>query len=392
MTMERIVVIGGGQAALQLAVSLRQKLETLPITLVSDEAHLPYMRPPLSKGLMKGETAAEDLFFRSSDFFRSENITLLSGAPAAVIDASQKMVALASGERIAFDKLVLATGARARRLGCEGARLANIFELRTLDDALAIGGVLASARNVCVVGGGFIGLEFAAVAAKAGKRVTVLEAGNRLMSRALSPLMSQWFLDLHRKHGVDVRLEQSVVAFEGAEGKVAAASLSDGTSLAAELVVVGVGVVANQELAETAGIKVQDGIIVDAHLRTSLPDVYAIGDCARFTTPFAPVPVRLESVQNAVDQAKYLAGAFADKQGPYVAVPWFWSEQFEAKLQIAGLLNGYDDSRFIGKPDEDSFSVEYYSNSRLVAVDSVNDARTHIVARKRIQNELFGTA
>ncbi|KXV05846.1 hypothetical protein CR51_12450 [Caballeronia megalochromosomata] len=386
--MEKIVVVGGGQAALQLVVSLRQMSEGPSITLVCAEQHLPYMRPPLSKGLMKGDTAATDLPFRSEDYFRTENIALVSGTPAKKIDLSEKAVDLASGERLGFDRLVLATGARARKLSCDGVGLSNIFELRTLDDAFAIVDALPDVRNVCVVGGGFIGMEFAAVAAKAGKRVTVLEASDRLMARALSPSMSQWFLDLHRRHGVDVRLGQSVAAFEGAQGKVRAACLADGTSLSTDLVVVGVGVGANQELAEAAGLAVQDGIVVDAHLQASVQDVFAIGDCARFPTPFAPALVRLESVQNAVDQAKYLAGAFAGKPQPYIAVPWFWSEQYEAKLQIAGLLHGYNESRVVGERDGGSFSVEHYADGRLVAVESINDVRTHLAARKRLLSEL----
>lgn len=391
MTMERVVVVGGGQAALQLAVSLRQKCDAMSITLVCAEQHLPYMRPPLSKGLMKGETTAADLPFRSSDYFRDENITLVSGKPVTAISLGEKSVELISGDRLVFDKLVLATGARARKLGCEGAQLSNIFELRTLDDAFAIVDVLPCVSNVCVVGGGFIGLEFAAVAAKAGKRVTVLEAGDRLMSRALSPAMSQWYLDLHRSHGVDVRLGQSVTAFEGAEGRVRTACLSDGTSVVADLVVVGVGVVANQEIAAAAGIEIGDGILVDAYLQASVQNVFAIGDCARFSTPFAPAPIRLESVQNAVDQAKYLAGRFAGNPEPYVTVPWFWSEQYDAKLQIAGLLHSYDESRIVGERQSGSFSVEHYAGGNLVAVESINDVRSHLGARKRMLGALEGT-
>ncbi len=384
MIMEKTVIIGGGQAALQLALSLRQNFEGMPITLICDEPHLPYMRPPLSKGFLKGETAAADLPFRSEDFFSSENITVMSGTAASKIHLHEKSVELATGERAGFGRLVLATGARARRLGCDGADLANIHQLRTLADALTILQALPSARNVCVVGGGFIGLEFAAIAAKSGKSVTVLEAGNRLMARAVSPFLSEWFLELHRQQGVDVRFGHVVSAFEGNGGKVTAAYLSDGTVLPTDLVVVGVGVVANQELAEAAGIDVKDGILVDAHMRTSARDVFAIGDCARFPTPFAPTPVRLESVQNAVDQAKYLAAAIAGKPDPYATVPWFWSEQFSAKLQIAGLLDVHDENRVIGDPSSGSFSVEYHAEGRLLAVESVNDVRSHLAARKRI--------
>jgi 3-phenylpropionate/trans-cinnamate dioxygenase ferredoxin reductase subunit len=350
------------------------------------------MRPPLSKGLLKGETAAADLTFRTEDFFRDSNVRLVCNEQAAAIHTAAKAVELGSGERMEFDKLVLATGARARRLNCDGARLGNILELRTLDDAFAIADVLSEAKNICVVGGGFIGLEFAAVAAKAGKTVTVLEAGDRLMARALSTQMSGWFLDLHQRNGVDVRLKQSVIAFEGTEGKVRSIELLGGTSIAADLVVVGVGVVANQELAEAGGLRVNDGILVDAHLQTSCQNVFAIGDCARFPTPFSSAPVRLESVQNAVDQAKYLANSFAGKEGGYRAVPWFWSEQYDTKLQIAGLLSGYDESRVIGDPRTAPFSIEHYTAGRLTAVESINDVRTHLGARKALSSAVSATA
>lgn len=381
--MDRTVIIGGGQAAAQLAISLRQKAPDMALTLVCGEPHLPYMRPPLSKGLLKGETTAADLPFRDADFYGAERIDLRLGCTATGLDAAGKTVTLDGSQTLAFDRLVLATGTRARQLACAGADLAGIHSLRSLEDALSIAQALSGAQRVCVIGGGFIGLEFASAAAGAGKEVTVVEAGPRLMGRAVSPEMSQWFLDLHRANGVTVHLGTGVDSFVGLDGRVGAVRLTDGSESVADLVVVGVGVLANDALAGAAGLSVDGGIVVDGYLRASAPDIYAIGDCARFPSRSAPFPVRLESVQNAVDQAKYLGNALFAPDAPYAAVPWFWSEQFGAKLQIAGLLTEWDDVRRIETAGSASFSLEFYSGSALVAVESVNDPRTHLAARKR---------
>ncbi len=382
--MARSVILGGGQAAAQLAISLRQAAAELEITIISDEAHLPYMRPPLSKGLLKGETTAADLPFRDAVFYAEDGIDLRLSTRAVALDLPTRQVTLSDGVTLDFDTLTFATGTRPRMLTCPGSDLGGIHSLRTLDHALAIAEHLGSARRVAVVGGGFIGLEFASVAAKAGKDVTVIEAGERLMGRAVSPEMSKIFLDLHRANGVEVRLEAGVTGFSGVGGQVAAVQITDGTEIAADLVVVGVGVHANDELARDAGLTCDAGILVDERLQTSAPGVYAIGDCARFPTPRSATPVRLESVQNAVDQAKYLGASCFAPQGPYAAVPWFWSEQFNAKLQIAGLLSAWDDCRWIGDPPGASFSIEFYAAGKLVAVESVNDPRTHLRARKAL--------
>lgn len=383
MTAGRVVVVGGGQAGFQFTASLRAGGFAGEIALVCEEPHLPYMRPPLSKVFMKGEAEPADLPFRNAIFFREERIHLRLGSAVSAIDRARRQVFLASGEGLGYDRLVLATGASPRRLACEGAKLANVLCLRSLDDAAAIRDALPVASQVAVIGGGFIGLEFAAVASKLGKRVTVIEAGDRLMARGLSSWMSDWFLALHRRHGVDVRLRTGVAGIEAGTGRTAAVRLHDGTAVPADLVVVGIGVAPNVALAVDAGLAVDDGILVDAMLTTSDPAVFAIGDCARFPTPHTERPVRLESVQNAVDQAKFLAAAFSGHSGRYRAVPWFWTEQFEAKLQMAGLCTGHDQMRLSGDP-LGSFSVEYFRDGQLVAVDSVNDARSHLAARRRL--------
>ncbi|MFO1036841.1 MAG: FAD-dependent oxidoreductase [Geminicoccaceae bacterium] len=380
--MSTVVIVGGGQGGFQTAASLRSGGHQGPIVLLADEPYRPYQRPPLSKGFVKDEVAQEALFFRKSDYFTANDIDLRLETRVDRVDRAGKEVTTASGDRIAYDHLVLATGARVRPLPVPGADLSGVLYVRTLEDALELKARLHAGKRVVVVGGGFIGLEAAAVANELGCHVTVLEALDRLMARVVPPLVSEFFLGLHREHGVDVRLGTVVSAVEGEGGRVTGVRLRDGTLLPADLVIVGIGVLPNVELAAEAGLECRDGILVDELLRTSDPDIFAIGDCARFPHPSVEGPVRLESVQNALDQGKAVAATILGEASPYSALPWFWSDQFHLKLQMAGLATGHDQTVLRGDPAAKSFSIFYYRAGEMVSVDSVNRPGDHMVARR----------
>jgi 3-phenylpropionate/trans-cinnamate dioxygenase ferredoxin reductase subunit len=292
---------------------------------------------------------------------------------------------LKGGERIAYDSLVLATGGRVRQLPVPGADLDGVAYVRTLADAVALKPQIEAAANVVVIGGGFIGLECAAVARTLGCEVVVLEAMDRLMARVVSPVLSDYYRDLHRSRGVDVRLGASVTEIMGAGGRVTGVRCGDGAAVLADLVVIGIGIIANDDLAKAAGLACDRGIVVDALLRTSDPDIYAIGDCATFPHPMAGGPLRLESVQNAIDQGKTVADAIMGDAKPYAAVPWFWSDQYEVKLQIVGMTQHYDDTVTLGDVAGGRFSVLYFRKGTLTGIDSVNMPSDHVAGRK-----LFG--
>lgn len=377
-----VVIVGGGQAGFQVALWLRQKGFQGPITILAEEPVAPYQRPPLSKEYLKGEVAEHQILLRPLDFYAARAIELRLQARVIAIDRGKAQVVLADGTVLPYGSLVLATGARVRRLAVPGAELAGIAYIRTLADAAALRPQLHAARTVVVVGGGFIGLECASVAVSLGRRTTVLEAAERLMPRVVSPVLSSYYHDLHTWHGVDVRLGVTVTELHGENGRVTSVRCGDGSSVPADLVVVGIGIIPNDELAAAAGLVCDRGIVVDALLRTNDPAIYAIGDCAAFPHPMARGLVRLESVQNAVDQGKTVADAIRGEARPYTAVPWFWSDQYQAKLQIAGLCQDYDETVTLGTLAGSEFSVLYFRHGALIGVDSVNRPADHIAARK----------
>ena len=380
-----VVIVGAGQAGFQVAASLRGKKFDGSIVLLGDEAALPYQRPPLSKGYIKGEASESSVLLRPADFYAANNIEVRTGACVASIDRDARQVVLADGGRASYDHLVLATGARVRPLPVPGADLAGVVYVRTLPDAVALKPLIKAARNVVVIGGGFIGLECAAVAATLGCKVVVLEALERLMARVVSPVLSAYYCDLHRGHGVDVRLNASVTGIEGTSGRATGVRCADGTLLPADLIVVGIGVIPNAELARAAGLACNRGIVVDEFLRAADPSIYAIGDCSEFPHPMACERVCLELVQNAIDQGKTVADAIMGDAKPYTAVPWFWSDQYDVKLQIVGLTQGYDDTVTLGDVSASRFSVLYFRGGGLIGIDSVNKPADHIAGRK-----LFG--
>ena len=381
MTDAGIVIVGAGQAGYQLASSLRDAGYLSQILLIGDEVEPPYQRPPLSKAFLSGAVEADAVTFQKPDHYEARNIDLLLGTRVSRIDRSAKQVHTESGDVVAYDRLVLATGAANRSLpGTEG--LGGVFGIRTLGDARAIRERLAVARNVVVVGGGFLGLEFAAVARAKGVSVTVIEAAERLMARAISPVVSEAFRQHHLGLGTELCLATPVKGLLSQDGQVSGVELGDGTVLPVDLVVVSIGVIPNVELARQAGLACENGIVIDESLATSDPDVFSLGDCAVYPSRFAHVPSRLESIQNAVDQARHLALTLTRGASAYDAVPWFWSDQGGAKLQIAGLAQGVTEAVVRGDQAGLKFSVYCFRGDRLVAVESINRPADHMAARR----------
>jgi len=380
-----IVIVGSGQAGFQTAVSLRQEGFEGSIAIIGDEPGLPYQRPPLSKAYLK-EGVADRLRFRDAGFFETNRILLDDGSRVAEINRHDKSVRLEDGRRLGYGHLVLATGARNRRLPIDGIDLEGVVDLRTLAHADSLRQTLTSTRRLAVIGGGFIGLEIAATARAMGAEVTVLEATDRLMSRVVSPPVSAHFLAAHREAGIDVRLDTMASGIIGSNGKATGVALQDGSFVEADLVLVAAGVVANVELAEAAGLYVHDGIRVDDMLATEDPDISALGDCASFPFGHDGMPTRLESVQNAVDQAKCLAKRLTGKEERYAALPWFWSDQGPYKLQIAGLAVGADHhEEFSG--GEGKLTVLCFRRGELIGVETVNAPADHMAARKLLSSD-----
>jgi 3-phenylpropionate/trans-cinnamate dioxygenase ferredoxin reductase subunit len=378
------VIVGTGQAGFQTAASLRIEGYQEKITLIGDEPHIPYQRPPLSKGFPLGQQDFESIELRPGNFYQDHQIDLIAGKKVSAIDRKERHVTLASGERFPYDKLVLAVGARNRTLSLKGAELDGVLYLRSLDEAMVVRDRLKNAQNIVVVGGGFIGLELAAVACSLGKSVTVLEALPRLMSRAVAPIISEFYRELHTGKGVKVVCGASVLEIAGSGGKVREVLLSDGARYPADLVFVGVGVIPNNELAHDAGLRIANGIAVNEYLQTTDENIFAIGDCAEHPCEFAGARIRLESVQNAADQAQCVAAAIAGKRNIYRALPWFWTDQFDIKLQMAGISNGHDRVVSRGNAESRKLSVFYFREGRLIAIDSINRPLDHMMGRKLI--------
>jgi 3-phenylpropionate/trans-cinnamate dioxygenase ferredoxin reductase component len=384
------LIIGASQAGLQLAVSLRELGDTAPITLVGAEVHPPYQRPPLSKEYLTGTAEGDTLAFRSPSFYDEQDIELVCGERVTELSLDPAgsgggTARTANGLEFEFDRLALTTGASPRRLDIPGADLGGINYLRDLDDARQLRSSLAQASRVVVVGGGFVGLEAAAVARAQGKEVTVVEAADRLIARAVAPVVSEFYKEAHERRGTRVLLSTGVTGFSGEDGRVSAVVLADGTELPADLVMVGVGVVPNTELAEQIGLEVDGGIVVDKYARTSNPAVVAAGDCTVLPHPVTGEGrVRLESVNNAVTQAATAAATLTGKLEVVPNVPWFWSNQGDLRLQIAGLAAGFDDFVVRGEPDNERFSVLYYRDGQLLAVDAVNSPGDYMVVRKAL--------
>jgi 3-phenylpropionate/trans-cinnamate dioxygenase ferredoxin reductase subunit len=381
-----VVVIGAGQAAAQLAMSLRQGKFAERIVILGDEPYLPYQRPPLSKKFLSERREPDVLYLRPEKFWRDQDVDFALGARVAATDPARQRVTLADGREIDYGTLVFATGTSARMPPIPGLNEAGVHVVRRIEDIARLRPALDDARRVIIVGGGYIGLEVAAVVRGEGRDVVVLEALDRVLKRVTGPPISDFYTTYHRERGVEVRLGAKILGIESA-GRGAVLRLEPDERIAADLVLVATGARANDEIARAAGIACEDGILVDEEARTSTPGIYAIGDCTRFPSRRYGRRLRLESVQNAIDQAKAAAGSMLGAPQPYDPVPWFWSDQYDLKLQMAGLSDGYDDVAIVGDVAAKRFSVEYQRAGRLVAVDAVNDARAHMLSRRRIAEE-----
>ena len=381
MTDGPVIIIGAGHGGYQVAASLRQAGFAGRIGLINDEAHLPYQRPPLSKAYIKGSAGPESLMFRPEKFYHDQTIELIAGR-AVSIDRAGRKVLLASGETLPYGHLVLATGARNRLLDLPNANLPDVKYLRILDESEALRNIMPSKTRVVVIGAGFIGLEFAATARIKGLEVDVLELAPRVMARAVTSEVSEYFQARHREAGIRIHLGVQATSIEAEGGKVTGVSLSDGRHLPADLVVVGVGVLPNIELAAEAGLPVAAGIIVDEYLSTADPNISAIGDCALFASPRFGGSLRLESVQNATDHARCVAARLTGDAKPYDGQPWFWSDQGDDKLQMVGLTTGYDSVVLRGNPADKAFSAFCYKAGQLVGIESVNRAGDHMFGRR----------
>ena len=376
-----VVIVGAGHAGFQLAASLRQDGFAEPIALINDEGHLPYQRPPLSKAYLKGSGGPDTLMFRPRKFYDDQKIELIADR-AVSIDRAARKLKLASGSALDYSHLVLATGARNRLLDIPNAKLPNVRYLRILDDSEDLRARIASSKRVVVIGAGFIGLEFAATARIKGLEVDVLELASRVMARAVTAEVSDYFQKRHAEAGVRIHLGVMATAIEADGDDITGVSLSDGRHIPADLVVVGVGVLPNVELAAGAGLPTASGIIVNDHLLTADPDISAIGDCALFASLRFGGSLRLESVQNATDHARCVAARLTGDAKTYDGLPWFWSDQGDDKLQIAGLTTGYDRVAVRGDRAQRSFSAFCYKSGRLVGIESINRASDHVFGRR----------
>ena len=378
---EKIVIIGAGQAAIQAVQSLRAEGHAGPITLVGEEPYAPYQRPPLSKAYLLSQLERPRLFLKSDAYYGEAGVDLLLNTTAKAIDRAGKTVELTDGRKLPYDKLLLTTGARVRKLRCPGADLPGIFYLKSIADVDALQAAFLPGARIAIVGAGYIGLEVAAVGAKRGLQVTVFEAMDRVMARAVSPALSDFFMAEHVKAGVDVKLNTGVEGFEGS-GKVERI-LAGGKSHDVDLVLVGIGVIANDELAREAGLAATDGIVVDRNAMTSDSAIFAAGDCTRHYGREGTL-LRLECVQNAIDQAKHAALAMTGKPKDYSEVPWFWSDQYDLKLQIAGLARPSDRLVARGDPASRKFSVFHLRDGKIAAVEAVNAPQDYMIGKKLI--------
>lgn len=380
---ESIVIVGASHAAAQAVDSLRREGHAGRIVVVGDEPQIPYQRPPLSKKYLSGEMGADRLWIRPAEFYERLGVEFVLGHRAVRLDRAAHRIHLDDGTGIDYGRLLLATGSRARPAAVPGADQAGVHYLRSIADVDGIRAGLQSARRVVIVGAGYIGLECAASCAKLGLEVTVLEMAERVMSRVVAPEMSAFYTDQHRAHGVAIRLNEQVVAFEGT-GQVLAVRCADGVAHPADMVIVGIGVVPNVELAAEAGIACDNGIAVDEYCRTSDPDIYAIGDCASQPSLRYGRRIRLESVDNAFEQAKTAAANLCGRELVHDKLPWFWSDQYDLKLQIVGLSQGYDRVILRGDPASCAFSCCYLAGDELIALDAVNHVKDFMSARKLI--------
>lgn len=380
-----VVIVGAGHAGAQAAIALRQQKFEGSIALVGDETDLPYERPPLSKDYLSGEKAFDRILIRPASFWTDREITLLAGHRVTWLDPIGREVLAGGGVRISYTNLIWATGGSPRSLSCRGNDLVGIHSIRNRGDVDRLEAELRGTQRICIVGGGYIGLEAAAVLTKFGKAVTVLEAQDRVLARVAGADLSRFYEAEHRAHGVDVQLNVSVECIEGEAGRVSGVRLADGKVVPCEMVIVGIGIIPAVEPLKAAGARGDNGVLVDHYCRTSLDNVYAIGDCAAHQSRFASGTIlRVESVQNANDMAAVAARAITGNPISYEAVPWFWSNQYDLRLQTIGLSLGYDETVIRGDLDNRSFSIIYLKDGKVIALDCVNATKDYVAGKQLV--------
>jgi 3-phenylpropionate/trans-cinnamate dioxygenase ferredoxin reductase component len=383
-----VVIVGAGQAGGDVTGCLRSAGYTGPITLIGDEAYAPYKRPPLSKTFLSGEATLESLYLKSTAAYEKQTIDCRFGTGVEYIDRDTKTVRLFDGTTVSYEHLILATGGRARRLSLPGADHPNVHYVRTIDDILKLKAQFHAGANLVIIGGGYIGLEAAAVGRKKDLKVTLVEALPRVLARVAVPELSAFYERVHRGHGVDIRTGVGVHAFEG-DALVSTVVLADGTRMPADIVIVGIGLIPNTELAEASGLQVSNGIVVDQYTRTTDPNIYAIGDCSNHLNEFYPGKrLRLESVPNATEQARVCAAAICGKPVAYSALPWFWSDQYNLKLQMVGLSEGYDQFIVRGDMNGESFAVFYLREGVVISADCVSRAADFMTAKRLVTDRV----
>ena len=378
--MAGVVIIGAGQAAAQTAASLRQERFEGPITILGEESELPYQRPPLSKDYLAGKIGVEKTLVRPAEFYSSKNIAVNLDTKVLEIDPEKKIVSTALSEKYAYDDLVIATGSRARELKIPGIGLDGIHYLRSLKDVNSIKNQMKTAKRLCIVGGGYIGLEVAAVARDLGIEVTILEMESRILKRVTTEAMSQFYHGLHSRRGVEIVCDAQVKSFEGARS--VSSVITEQKTFKSDLVIVGIGILPNSELAQGSGIDCENGILVDENCKTSEKNIYAIGDCTNHPNPILNRRLRLESVPNAMEQARVAANNIAGGNKKYTTIPWFWSDQYELKLQMLGFSSDGETSVTRGEVSEEKFAVFYLTNQKIVAVDAVNSPKEFMLAKQ----------
>lgn len=380
---DTVVIAGAGHAAGQVIATLKQKKFGGNIVLIGEEPYLPYQRPPLSKKFLAGDLDAERLHFKSASFYDDANIEVILNTRVTSIAPDEQSVVTEDGTTIAYSKLVLALGSRARKIAVAGEELQGVFYLRGIDDVNSIRGNLAANRKLVIIGAGYIGLEVAAVCRQLGLQVTVVEMADRVMSRVVSPQVSAFYQQQHESHGVEFALAASLKALHG-DTHVTAVDLGSGGLLEADFVIIGAGVLPNCELAEAAGLDVENGIAVDSRCQSSDPGIYAVGDCSSHHSDIYARRIRLESVHNALEQAKTAAANICGIEQHYSQVPWFWSDQYDLKLQIAGLSDGYDQVVIRGAQSDKKFACFYVRDGALIAVDAINSPRAFMQSKSLI--------
>ena len=387
MDNQKIIIIGGGQAGCQTATSLRTSGFLGEISIYCSENYLPYQRPPLSKKFLLGELDKERLFFKPEKFYRDNNINFFLNSYVIKIEKENKKIFLNNNEEDSYDKLVIATGTKPREIDVDKDSAKNIFYLRSIDDVLEIKGEVQSSKKVAIIGGGYIGLEVAAILKKLGLSVIIIEMAGRILERVTSQIISDFYTKVHNEEGVKILTNTSVESITKKSKDMEI--LTNNSAISADFVVVGIGVIPCDELASESGLKVQNGILVNEFCETSVKDIYSAGDCTVHPNSYYNKDIRLESVHNAIEQGKTVASSIMNKKTPYNQIPWFWSDQYDLKLQIAGLCIDYDDIIVRGNSDSRSFAVFYMKDNYMIASDCINCPGEHMMSRRIISDKII---